>query len=96
MAICWRTDDGPTLNAGLVYSFVIFQWIRTSIAINCLLYTRVRQPEYTGVLLSAQFYMFLAAILAYSEYSKMINQVCPRSILEMYKENITSLASKKI
>ena len=27
MAFCWRTDDDPTLNAGLVAA--IFEWIRT-------------------------------------------------------------------
>ena len=31
MAFCWRADDGPALNAGLV-AFVIFQGIQTSIA----------------------------------------------------------------
>ena len=28
----WRADDGPTLNVGLVRSFVIFKGIKTSIA----------------------------------------------------------------
>ena len=32
MTFRWRADDGPTLNAGLLGSFVIFQGIRTSIA----------------------------------------------------------------
>ena len=32
MAFRWRADNDPTLNAGLVSSFVIFQGIQTSIA----------------------------------------------------------------
>ena len=32
MAFCWRADDGLTLNTGLVWVFLIFQWILTSIA----------------------------------------------------------------
>ena len=32
MAFRWRVNDGPTLNADLVAAFVIFLWIRTSIA----------------------------------------------------------------
>ena len=32
MAFLWRADDGPTLNAGWLGSFVIFQGIQTSIA----------------------------------------------------------------
>ena len=32
MAFRWRANDGPTLNADLVCSFVIFQGIRISIA----------------------------------------------------------------
>ena len=32
MVFRWRADEGPTLNAGLIGSFVIGQGIRTTIA----------------------------------------------------------------